>query len=666
MKGLIMRLFQDNQSISICLKNDNPYVRLAVEDLRADFLRVSHLQQCPCLVQEKGDLCLVIEDNAVQGDVLSDESFSLLCDGSTITISAPTYLGTIWGIYTFSERILGVEPCYLFNDLAIEKRNALEIEPFAIHEKPQTAGFRGIFINDEDLLTVWKESGGVRPIDYPWYLTTVDTSVMDKVVETALRLKMNLVIPASFLDIDNPPEKALADCVAKRGIFLSQHHLEPVGVSHFTFENYAKRKGKDGAYSFIKNPSFLIEAWQYYAEKWAQYDNVVWQIGLRGKLDRPVWEEETPNEQELRRYAEHINVAVKTQKEIILQATGGKAKYFSTTLWMEGSTLAEKGVLDFGEDTITVFADNGPNQMFGREYDSVPRLDNRKYGIYYHLQYHDIGPHLAPQTGLTKLYYNLKKATEKGDNAYFILNVSNVREFDFEWKAYAQMLWDINSFCEEEFLDGYASLYGEQCVRAKEFVKEYFGNLPTLPTEYLRYVHAKYFNYNYQEIVPSSVKNFVLKDELVMVKGSEVIWHFTEELPSELYEKMYLQLKTSIGVYEKLADALQRWSENLPDTLKRHVQCKWWLYSKTLLHFYRWFVDVYEGKLAYDEGDLEQTKEKFNEACNSLEEYLSLRKCAEYGEFENWYRGETKVNVAKRLLDTRTILEKISKKQEKY
>ena len=304
--------------------------------------------------------------------------------------------------------------------------------------------------------------------------------------------------------------------------------------------------------------------------------------------------------------------------------------------------------------------------MFGREYDSVPRLDNRKYGIYYHLQYHDIGPHLAPQTGLTKLYYNLKKATEKGDNAYFILNVSNVREFDFEWKAYAQMLWDINSFCEEEFLDGYASLYGEQCVRAKEFVKEYFGNLPTLPTEYLRYVHAKYFNYNYQEIVPSSVKNFVLKDELVMVKGSEVIWHFTEELPSELYEKMYLQLKTSIGVYEKLADALQRWSENLPDTLKRHVQCKWWLYSKTLLHFYRWFVDVYEGKLAYDEGDLEQTKEKFNEACNSLEEYLSLRKCAEYGEFENWYRGETKVNVAKRLLDTRTILEKISKKQEKY
>ena len=29
-----MLLFQDNQCIDICLKNQNPYVRLAVEDLR--------------------------------------------------------------------------------------------------------------------------------------------------------------------------------------------------------------------------------------------------------------------------------------------------------------------------------------------------------------------------------------------------------------------------------------------------------------------------------------------------------------------------------------------------------------------------------------------------------------------------------------------------------
>ena len=84
---------------------------------------------------------------------------------------------------------------------------------------------------------------------------------------------------------------------------------------------------------------------------------------------------------------------------------------------MEGSTLAEKGLLEFGEDTIVVFADNGPNQMFGKDYDKVPRQEGVQYGIYYHVQYYDIGPHLTPQTGLDKLYYNIGRTKKKGTTA---------------------------------------------------------------------------------------------------------------------------------------------------------------------------------------------------------------------------------------------------------
>ena len=93
------------------------------------------------------------------------------------------------------------------------------------------------------------------------------------VVETVLRLRMNLIIPASFLDIDNPPEKALADAAARRGIYVSQHHLEPLGLSHFTLENYCRKFSKSGTYSYIQNPELLDEAWKYYAAKWAEYDH---------------------------------------------------------------------------------------------------------------------------------------------------------------------------------------------------------------------------------------------------------------------------------------------------------------------------------------------------------------------------------------------------------
>jgi hypothetical protein len=225
-------------------------------------------------------------------------------------------------------------------------------------------------------------------------------------------------------------------------------------------------------------------------------------------------------------------------------------------------------------------------------------------------------------------------------------------------KAYSQILWDIDGFSVEKYLDEYANLYGEEKETAKQFVKGYFDNLPTLPTEYLRYVHAKYFNYNYQEIPPEGIKNFILKDELVMVKGSEIVWYFKEEPPCPLHENMYVALKKAIPIYEELTDGLQIWMKKLPCNLQRHVTCKWWLHAKTLLHFYRFFVYLYEGKLAYDGKDGAQAKEKLRAACEALEEYLAFRKCAEYGEFANWYRGDKKVNVEKRLLDTKALLEK--------
>ena len=92
----------------------------------------------------------------------------------------------------------------------------------------------------------------------------------------------------------------------------------------------------------------------------------------------------------------------------------------------------ERGYLRVSPDVCLVFSDNGPNQMFGNEYLRVPRKADGRYGIYYHLQYFNIGPHLAPQTGIEKIRYNLKKAYENKDHAYCILNISNLREFTAE------------------------------------------------------------------------------------------------------------------------------------------------------------------------------------------------------------------------------------------
>jgi hypothetical protein len=170
-------------------------------------------------------------------------------------------------------------------------------------------------------------------------------------------------------------------------------------------------------------------------------------------------------------------------------------------------------------------------------------------------------------------------------------------------------------------------------------------------------VYAKYFNYDYEEVSPG-IKNFILKDGLILRQGWELIRRFLAEMPSPLHDPMYAKLKETVPEYEKLADDLEIWSAQLPASLKQHVICKWWLYSKTLLHIYRWYVSIYEAREYHNQSDKENMRKSLQNAVASLDEYLSLRKCAEYGIFQDWYRGEVKMNVENRLMQTKDFLAK--------
>ena len=650
-----MLLFDTASCIPIFIENKNPYVRLAAEDLARDFARVSQGGISPEFLKKEETWCIVIEENdPTIDDPIEDESFRILAREQKIRISAPTYFGTMWGIYALSQKILGVDPCYLFHDLPFEKKERLQIEDTEIFEVGSDFGFRGAFINDEDLLTGWREGGGKRYMDYPWYGTTVSPDVMDMVVETLLRLRINLVIPASFLDIDNPPEKQLADCVARRGIYVSQHHLEPLGLSHFTLENYCKRYGKSGEYSYLHSADLLDEAWRYYAEKWSRYENVVWQLGLRGKADRPLWEEKTPSESELCAYGKFISEAIEHQRQIVLEKTGGKARHFTSTLWMEGSTLMEKGFLQVHEDVCLVFSDNGPNQMFGGEYESTKRREVGRHGIYYHLQYFNIGPHLAPQTGIEKIRYNLTKAYNAKDHDYCILNVSNLREFTLELSAAAELLWNIKS--EANLIADYTKhAYREHAKEAEALICRYFELLPTLPAELLCNVHAKYFNYNYREKA-EGIKNFVLKDGLILSFGGEIIGGFHAPLENSFYKRIYERLLTAEPLYARLCVDFEAFIGGLDKKRAQHARATFGLYAKTMQSFYLWYIHLYEAKIAYNENQGEKAKQKLHDACAVLEIYLQERKCAEYGRFQNWYREETKMNVEEKLAATRALL----------
>ncbi len=655
-----MLLFDEKYSIKICCKNKNEHVKLAVLDLADDFKRVSKSGVMPSIVDKCEGACIIIEENDGICEPIKDESFSIKLQGDKIYISAGSYLGTMWGIYTFSEKILGVEPCYLFNDLEIEKKICLEINDINITDAPVSFGFRGVFINDEDLLAGWKDGGGIRYMNWHSDNTTVPEAVVNMVVETMLRLRLNLIIPATFLNIDNPSEKLIADCAVRRGMYISQHHIEPVGVSAYTFKNYCDKYGKSAEFSFIKNPEFMKEVWSYYARKWSSYENIVWQIGLRGEGDRPVWQEEKElSEDRLREYGKLISNAMNTQVEIIKDATKGKAKHFTSTLWMEGSMLMEKGLLDIPEETTIIFADNGPNQMFAPEFYNLERTPDKKYGIYYHLQYFNLGPHLTPMTGLDKLYYNMKLCVEKGDTEYIVLNCSNVREFVFELRAYSQMTWDIEKFSKERYMKESTEIFGEYQNDAKKLIDDYYNSIANMDISMLKYMYGEYFNYDYTQR-HEGIKVCPIKDGCILWKGECFVRDFTKDLSQmtdcEFYKQLYPKLKEAVCDYAKVCEGFEKICSLCDDNLKRHIKAKWLNYAYTIKSLYEWFVAVYEAKQSYDGGDASGFVNSLEKGCASLEIHLEYRKNAEYGEFENWYRGEILSDVKRLLHATKRLM----------
>ncbi len=652
----MIKLFDKSYCIKIALLNKNPYVALAARDLSDDFARVSTRGVKAEICDKAEDGCIVIcENTRSTARPVLDEGFSITTENGSIYLKADGYLGTMWAIYTFCEKYLGVDPCYIFNDLETAKRDSLEIDEINLTDKPSGYGFRGVFINDEDLLTGWIKSGTYRNMDYPYYHEVVAPEAMEKIAETVLRLKLNLIIPASFLNADNPPEKTLADVCAERGIYVSQHHLEPVGVSGFTFKNYCERFGKTGEFSYIKNPDLMEEMWRYYGKIWAKYPNVVWQIGLRGLADRPIWEEDTkPNDEKLREYGKFISDAYSKQKEIILEATNGKAQYFTSTLWMEGSLLAQKDAVQFPQNVTVIFADNGPNQMYGPDFHTVPRKDGTTYGIYYHVQYWDYGPHMAPMTGIDKLHYNLKKAYDKGDNTYCILNSSSFREFTFELGAYGSMMWNMEGFDKQAYYEEYGKAFGEHKDAVTQAVKKYFDSVATLPNKSLTKHHGKYFNYNIDEIA-DGVKNCVIKDCFALRHGNMLVSGINKPLCEEVHNEIYEAIKKAVPKYEQLFSELDGIVKKLPDAQALHVKTKWQNYCSIMLNLYKWYTFVYEAKKCYDERNLTEYGDKVKLAVQSLEALLDFRKCAEYGVFENWYRGDDKMNLITALEKTKKL-----------
>ncbi len=438
-------LVSENAKARVVVGADEPeHVYLAAVDLTNDVKRISG-----------ADLELVRGASPAKGDAVIAtardgrwEAYSVKELDGTLRITGSDARGTMFGVYDFIERYLKVDPMWFWSDVPYPASKTLAWEKVEIEQASPSFRFRGWFLNDEDMLTKWRNASGARDYStYPYYHDVVNHGVMARVAEALVRSRMNMIIPASFLNISRTAEEGLAAICARRGVFVTMHHIEPMGVSGYTFKDYWRKRGRNLTYSYTKHPREVEETWREMAKRWKKFPNVVWQIGLRGTGDRPAWADDPAMPKDDAGRAKLISAALARQVAILDEIGVPKEnRMVTTTLWAEGTYFYERGLLEIPKGTIVVLADNNCGWRWHKDMLEGPRVAGLDYGIYYHHQLITMGPHLVSLVPARKTYEMLTTAREKKADAYAIFNVGNIREFIYGIDATAKMTWNLEGF----------------------------------------------------------------------------------------------------------------------------------------------------------------------------------------------------------------------------
>jgi len=415
-----------------------------------------------------------------------------------IIISGSDELGLIHGIYAFSEKWLGADPCQWFTGIVPELTDRVEI-PHGRHEsKPYTFRHRGWFFNDEDLLVGFQ-------MEKPEHGFSME--VWQALLECALRMQCTCVIPGTNILSDEPQVKLASDM----GLFIAQHHAEPLGSAPFFWP-------RGIPFSWSTNREQMIEWWRKAILRQAGR-KVLWTINFRGLLDRPFWVDD-PNlskDAPLEVKAGIINEALATQYDMIRELRGEERPQVYGYLWGEMLNLHNAGLLRFPEGTTIIHTDNGSACMP----DTMEKLvaqTNHTAGVYQHISMFTGGQSVRITSYSPKTYAReIKRSLDAGMNEIFILNVGNLREKIFNLRqvmGYANDYPAMAAICGPEG-DGYFDWYSRNVLHAKsDRVSQVYRDLTELPFRLHDDLHDTKFGDNiYTNIVRYSLQRVYNRED---------------------------------------------------------------------------------------------------------------------------------------------------------
>lgn len=439
-------------------------VRYAIRDLQRDLKNVlgSESPVVSDLAGLRGHPAIVVLDPQSGPADLRDESIrgweshGVFARPPLVVLQGSDVRGTIYAIYTFSERFLGVPPLWSWASWKPESKQQITVAADTrVLFAPPYVKWRAWFPNDEDLLTPWRARSQEN---------------FEAFLETMLRLKMNTregstMDPEAF---DEPYRAGREARLARdRGLAFTGHHVYTLGASYSHWALYWRKvRKREPPPLEVSNVPALKDFWQYHIETAVREKlEMIWTIGFRGNGDTPFWNtfHDAPATDAER--AHIIQSMMREEVELLKKVTGNPAPPMRSTLYNENSDFFTKGLLRPPDDPTLIW-----NFVAARR-DHFPAEDIRNFqppptrpiGYYLNFQFTSTGAHLAQAEGPWKMEknYRMLAAISPRPLEFSVVNAGNIREFLLELSANARMMWDFKTYNTDVFL--------------REFCAQYFG-----------------------------------------------------------------------------------------------------------------------------------------------------------------------------------------------
>jgi hypothetical protein len=606
----------------------------AARDLASDFEKA--IGRKPRIVQrieDSGGSAIVIA-SGVSG---SPESFSIAVQGGVLRLSGADMRGTIYAVYQFAEDYLGVDPLYYWTDHTPARKPRIDL-PDGLHKDfaPPVFTYRGFFINDEDLLTGWSPASASEH-------TGISLSTWNKIFETTLRLKGNIVAPGTWIFSDEP-QIALA---AKRGLIVTQHHAIPLGLN-------VARWPEDAAYTYSAHPEILQRAWRNAVAGYPPDQEVLWTVGLRGLSDSSYATYDQSVAGDDGALGRVIGEAMAEQVRIVRQTHPDAS--FITNLWQEGARLVQAGQLKIPDGVHAVWADDGYGNL--QDAGRVKAGD----GAYYHVaMMNQRANQLSEMVPVQRIYSELGRYIAAGATHYLLLNTSDIRPVTMTIRAVMESAWKgVPTGGPAAATDFYKRWSSEQFGTAAGAIagvyEEYF-KAPSRTT-----VNGATREYG-DQLYHSEARRMLLTDlldrPLYTVASQAPPWmpiRRVDPVPpgGSLAPKDWLQTTLPIELRE-CADAQPRW-----DALAEHARAAARLVTTDRRPFYQAHVltavainrasnamllNVVKAIQARSAGQIGEAREHLTQAMRAIDDIRSSEAAAEYGQWKNWYAGDWLTNV---------------------